>query len=55
MKRLCGHQWEHPFLFDSELEEMTRERLSREEEDHLCQECLVKEANYEYLSSEGQL
>jgi len=55
MKRMCGHQWEHPFLLDSELEEMTRELLFREEEQHLCQECLVKEAHYEYLSSEGML
>ena len=55
MKRTCGHQWEHPFLLDSELEEMSRQELVKEEEDFLCDECIVREAYYEYLSSEGCL
>lgn len=55
MKRTCGHNWGHPFLLDSELEKMSRQELTREEEEFLCDECLKKEAYYEYLSSEGRL
>ena len=55
MKRTCGHNWGHPFLLDSELERMTHQELIREEEEFLCDECLVREAHYEYLSSEGML
>jgi hypothetical protein len=55
MNRTCGHQWEHPFLLDLELEKMSRQELTKEEEEFLCDECLKQEAHYEYLSSEGRL
>jgi len=56
MNRSCGHPWgEHPYLFEHELEESSRDTLAREEELHPCNECRVREAYYEYLSSEGRL
>ena len=56
MNRSCGHPWgEHPYLFEHELRESNKDTLAREEELHPCNECRLKEAYYEYLSSEGRL
>ena len=56
MNRSCGHPWgEHPYLFDHELEESDPKTLAREEELFPCDQCMVREAHYEYLSSEGRL